>query len=147
MKTIFSLIFALLLCISMAYALAVDAGVPGANQMLTGSGGSPSKVLIWRTASYLVRVDDSGDSKYIFALWEKGRNQQLIPDQLITGGAFVPVSTGGNHYYQFTSDKLTYRCFVIWLGTEESPPGYLIILNDEKEILREPVLEEIYSAI
>ena len=147
MKIIFSLMIALFLCISMAYALAVDAGVPDAHQVLSSSGGSQSKVLIWRTASYLVRIDDSGDSKYIFALWEKGRDQQLIPDQLITGGVLLSDGTGGNHYYQFTTDNLTYRCFVIRLGTEESPPGYLIILNDEKETLREPVLEEIYSAI
>ncbi len=80
-------------------------------------------------------------------MWEKGKDQQQLPDLIITDGKFIPDGSGGNHYFQFIRDELTYRCFVLLLGTEESPPGYIIILNDEKEILREPVLGEIRAEL
>ena len=144
MRIIFSPLLILFLSAGPALALAVDSGSPD-DQMRTADTGTFTKILAWRTASYLVRVDVKGDSDYRLALWSGGDGQRAVPDMVITGGTVNVDGSGGNYYYQFTAAGVTYRCHVVMLGTAESPPGYLIMLNAQKEILREPVLEVLSS--
>ena len=137
MKRILGLALILLLPVSAALALAVDSGT-----MAAASASSSSKILVWRTGSFLIRVDVSEDSQYRFALWDSSKDLQDIPETIIVGGTLNPCGSAGSYYYEFTSGKTAYRCLVT-PGTGGSPPGYLVILNDDKEILRESVLEVI----
>lgn len=140
MKRLLVYLFAAFLPISAAYAIAVDSGMLASTQ-----GISSSKILVWRTESYLARVDITDSSEYRLALWDSSKNQQDIPETIIVGGALNPIGSGGSYCYEFTSNKLTYRCYII-PDNDEGPEGYLTVSNEEKEILSEPVLEVISSA-
>jgi len=133
----------LFLSAGMAYALAVDSGSPD-DQLGAATGGQFTKILVWRTESHLIRVDVTGDSDYRLAMWSSDGHRP-VPDMVIAGGTVNFDGTGGNYYYQFEGSGVTYRCYVVMLGTAESPPGYFTVLNARKEILREPVLEVLSS--
>ena len=126
------LVLLMFLSAGVAYGLAVDSGTPD-DQLRTASDGSFTKILVWRTESYLVRVDVAGDSDYRLALWSSGDGQRAIPDLVVTGGTVQFDGSGGNYYYGFTRGMVTYWCYVVMLGTADSPPGYLIVRNAQKE--------------
>jgi hypothetical protein len=130
----------------------VDAGSPGGIQPLANSRTISTKVLVWRTESSLLRVEDTGrvfdngDPEYRLILWDGDKEELDVPELIINDGTLHLDGSGGNYYYQFLHRDLIYRCHVIWLGTEDSPPGYFVILSDKTELLREPVLEADYTA-
>ena len=140
MKVSISLLLVFLLA-STALPLAVDAGNPGGLSVPSSAGFQPSSVLLWRTENYLMKVDEITDAGYCLTLWEGSKEIDDIPDLILTDGIFVRDGSGGNHYYQFSHHDLVYRCYVVWLGTAESPPGFFITLAEDLEIEREPVLE------
>lgn len=106
--------------------------------------GSYVPVLQWRTANYIVRVDDMGYSRFRYAAWDADADQSDEPNIILNNGVYVPDGTGGNGFYRFYNEEYTYECYVCWIGTGETP-GYLRVYQNDDRILNERVLEVIYS--
>ena len=101
--------------------------------------------LLWETENYLVRVDDMGNMSFRYAVWPAGSSQSDEPDLVLYGGTVVRDGSGGNHYYEFTNNEYSYKCYVVRIGTGEEPPGYLIVYRNGSEILRADVVNETFS--
>lgn len=56
------------------------------------------------------------------------------PDIIIEKGEFKPDGNGGNHSYIFKSGGFIYKCSIVILGEDNSPPAYLTIYKGEKEV-------------
>jgi len=115
-------------------------------------------IFVWETRKFRIRVDKTGTNEYRYSSWTLGKNQKTRPDTIITQGALVFTGTpnlmlingeiiytgsGGNHYFLFKNGDYEYECRVIVLGTMKSPPGYLIVSKNGKEILKEKVIRNI----
>ncbi len=101
--------------------------------------------LLWETENYLVRVDDMGNMSFRYAVWPAGSSQSDEPDLVLYGGTVERDGSGGNHYYEFTNNEYSYKCYVVRIGTGEEPPGYLIVYRNGSEILRADVVNMTFS--
>lgn len=106
--------------------------------------GSHIPVLQWRTAGYIIRIDDLGYSRFRYAAWNADADQSEEPNLVLTFGVYEQDGSGGNGFYRFYNDIYTYECYDMWIGTGETP-GYLRVYRNDDLILNEPVLEVIYS--
>lgn len=94
-------------------------------------------VSILLTKKYKIRIDDMGTGNYRYSSWKIAAKTSDKPDLIIMNGKFVPDGSGGNHHYTFKNGKYVYECGITVLGEEDSPPAYLTIYRDDKEILSE----------
>ncbi len=62
----------------------------------------------------------------------------------IAGGTRNPDGSGGDHYYIFHINGVTYRCDVTVLGDDQGTPkiGTFTILRKDRELLTEDVLRD-----
>jgi hypothetical protein len=101
-------------------------------------------ILEWRTENYIVRVDDLGHSRFRYTAWDSDAPESGEPNLVLRNGYYVAQGSGGNGYYEFENNGYYYRCEVFYIGSDETPPGYLIVLHEDQEILREPVVDVLY---
>ncbi len=101
-------------------------------------------VLQWRTANYIIRIDDLGHSRYRYAAWDSDRNQGSEPNIILTNGYCVHDGTCGNHHYEFNNAGYTYYLNVA-IVSEVPSFGTLYVLHEGRCILEEEVIEEIYE--
>jgi hypothetical protein len=66
--------------------------------------------LLCETDSYIIRVDLMDERNYIYrlALWAKGKNQNEIPDMVLTNGKITFNGSGGNHFFIFPYNNYQY---------------------------------------
>jgi len=115
-------------------------------------------MFVWETKKFRIRVDQTGTNEFRYASWRIGKNQSEKPDTILTqgelvftgnpdllliNGEIIYTGSGGNHYFLFKNGDYEYECRVIVLGTMKSPPGYLIVSKNGKEILKEKVIRNI----
>jgi hypothetical protein len=95
----------------------------------------------WKTEKFIIRVDSTKENGYRYAAWSSESNQKNKPDIILYKGEIVFDGSGGNHYYEFKNGAYTYRCSVIELGEDNSPPGSIEVFKKDKSILYQPVIE------
>ncbi|MBF4515341.1 hypothetical protein IRZ71_03270 [Flavobacterium sp. ANB] len=90
---------------------------------------------VLETAKFRIRIDDLGNENYRYASWsiKKGMNEK--PDLIISNGKWSAEGSGGNSKFEFKSGGYLYECYIIVLGTSDSPPATLTIYENNKEIL------------
>ncbi|WP_460597967.1 hypothetical protein [Geomonas sp. Red276] len=93
----------------------------------------------WETKNYLIRVDRTGEDRYRYASWHKPKVKSDKPDLILTNGKRTFDGSGGNHYFDFKSGVISYRCYVWVIGADDTPPGELEVSKGGKTILNEPV--------
>ena len=91
--------------------------------------------LILQTSKYLIRIDDMGFREYRYASWKIGSKMSDAPDVIVLNGKVEFDGTGGNHCFKFTKAEYTYKCDIVEMGEEDSPPAYLVVYKGKKEIL------------
>ena len=92
-------------------------------------------VCVLETAKYRVRVDKLGEGNYRYASWPVKSKMSDAPELVIENGKLDFDGSGGNHTYQFKNAGYTYNCYVIIMGTKDSPPAMLTILKGDKTVL------------
>jgi hypothetical protein len=90
---------------------------------------------ILETSKFRIRIDDLGNDNYRYASWPIKKSMSEKPDLVITNGKWIPDGSGGNSKFDFKKDNFLYECYIIIIGTSESPPATLTIYQDGKEIL------------
>lgn len=103
-------------------------------------------ILEWKTKKFRIRIDYLGEHlgkhQYRYASWGANKPTSDKPDLVLANGKIVfDGGSGGNHYFEFTNGKHTYRCDVCVLGRDDSPPGFLEVYKGDKLILSEAVIE------
>ncbi|WP_108124657.1 hypothetical protein [Saccharospirillum mangrovi] len=93
----------------------------------------------WETRRYRIRLDELNDSSIRYAVWDVANPTSELPDLVLNNGTFTADGSGGNHFYSFENGKYRYVCYVIRLGTESSPPGYLRVFRGDDLLLEQPV--------
>jgi hypothetical protein len=100
-------------------------------------------VLEWKTKEYRIRIDRTGKDRYRYAVWPIKKATSEKPDLILDNGKLFFDGSGGNHHYDFKSGVVVYRCSVNRLGTDDTPPGDLEVLKNNKVMLWQPVIEVI----
>jgi hypothetical protein len=90
---------------------------------------------ILETSKFRIRIDDLGNDNYRYASWSIKKSMSDKPDLVITKGKWISDGSGGNSHFDFKKDAYLYQCYIIVLGTSESPPASLTISQNGKEIL------------
>lgn len=90
---------------------------------------------ILETSKFRIRIDDLGNNNYRYASWSIKQKMSEKPDLVITKGKWIPDGSGGNSYFDFKKGDYLYRCYIIVLGTNDSPPATLTIFQNNKKIL------------
>ena len=90
---------------------------------------------ILETSKFRIRIDDLGNDNYRYASWSIKQKMSEKPDLVITNGKWIPDGSGGNSYFDFKKGDYLYQCYIIVLGTSDSPPASLTITQNGKEIL------------
>nr|WP_257622463.1 hypothetical protein [Aeromonas hydrophila] len=98
-------------------------------------------VLMWQTAKFTIRIDELHDGHYRYASWAKGKTLADKPDLVLKNGIVRVEGTGGNHTYLFTSGPYRYECAVTVLGERGTPPGELVVYQNEVAIMHQPVIK------
>lgn len=92
---------------------------------------------ILETSKFRIRIDDLGNNNYRYASWSVKQKMSEKPDLVITNGKWIPDGSGGNSYFDFKKGDYLYRCYIIVLGTNDSPPATLTIYQNNKKILEQ----------
>jgi len=92
---------------------------------------------ILETSKFRIRIDDLGNNNYRYASWSLKQKMSEKPDLVITNGKWIPDGSGGNSYFDFKNGDYLYRCYIIVLGTNDSPPATLTIYQNNKKILEQ----------
>jgi hypothetical protein len=92
---------------------------------------------ILETSKFRIRIDDLGNNNYRYASWSIKQKMSEKPDLVITNGKWIPDGSGGNSYFDFKKGDYLYRCYIIVLGTNDSPPATLTISQNNKNILEQ----------
>ena len=92
---------------------------------------------ILETSKFRIRIDDLGNNNYRYASWSIKQKMSEKPDLVITNGKWIPDGSGGNSYFDFKKGDYLYRCYIIVLGTNDSPPATLTIYQNNKKILEQ----------
>lgn len=90
---------------------------------------------ILETSKFRIRIDDLGNNNYRYASWSIKKSMSEKPDLVITNGKWTADGSGGNSYFDFKKGDYLYQCYIIVLGTSDSPPATLTITQKGKEIL------------
>lgn len=90
---------------------------------------------ILETSKFRIRIDDLGNNNYRYASWSIKQKMSEKPDLVITNGKWLSDGSGGNSYFDFKKGDYLYQCYIIVLGTSDSPPATLTITQNGKEIL------------
>jgi hypothetical protein len=94
-------------------------------------------VYVLETSKFRIRIDDLGNDNYRYASWSIKKPMSEKPDLIITNGKWISDGSGGNSHYDFKKDAYLYQCYIIVLGTSDSPPAQLTISQNGKEILNQ----------
>ena len=97
------------------------------------------------TRSFRIRVDQMEDETYRYAAWPRDRSFQDEPSLVIHGGTVEYPGSGGNHVFTFTRGSYRYEVGVYPIGHRTSPPGELVVYQNEVEILYQPFPYILYS--
>lgn len=97
------------------------------------------------TRSFRIRVDQMEDETYRYAAWPRDRSFQDEPSLVIHGGTVEYPGSGGNHVFTFTRGSYRYEAGVYPIGHRTSPPGGLVVYQNEVEILYQPFPYILYS--
>ncbi|MDW8849492.1 hypothetical protein SD960_05255 [Flavobacterium sp. MMLR14_040] len=92
---------------------------------------------ILETSKFRIRIDDLGNNNYRYASWSIKQKMSEKPDLVITNGKWISDGSGGNSYFDFKKGDYLYRCYIIVLGTSDSPPATLTIYQKSKAILEQ----------
>lgn len=92
---------------------------------------------ILETSKFRIRIDDLGNNNYRYASWSVKQKMSEKPDLVISNGKWIPDGSGGNSYFDFKNGDYLYRCYIIVLGTNDSPPATLTIYQNNKKILEQ----------
>lgn len=92
-------------------------------------------VYILETSKFRIRIDDLGKDNYRYASWSIKQSMSEKPDLVISNGKWIAEGSGGNSKFDFKKGAFLYECYIIVLGTSESPPATLTIYQNDKEIL------------
>ncbi|WKL46696.1 hypothetical protein Q1W71_17220 [Flavobacterium pectinovorum] len=92
---------------------------------------------ILESSKFRIRIDDLGNNNYRYASWSLKQKMSEKPDLVITNGKWIPDGSGGNSYFDFKKGDYLYRCYIIVLGTNDSPPATLTIYQNNKKILEQ----------
>lgn len=95
---------------------------------------------ILETSKFRIRIDDLGNNNYRYASWSLKQKMSEKPDLVITNGKWIPDGSGGNSYFDFKKGDYLYRCYIIVLGTNDSPPATLTIYQNNKTILKQDAI-------
>lgn len=95
---------------------------------------------ILETSKFRIRIDDMGNNNYRYASWSIKQKMSEKPDLVITNGKWIPDGSGGNSYFDFKKGDYLYRCYIIVLGTNDSPPATLTIYQNNKKILEQDAI-------
>lgn len=90
---------------------------------------------VLETSKFRIRIDDLGNENYRYASWSIKKSMSEKPDLIITNGKWTPDGSGGNSKFDFKKGAYLYECYIIVLGTSDSPPAVLTIYQNNKEIL------------
>ncbi|TDP04209.1 hypothetical protein [Flavobacterium sp. 245] len=94
-------------------------------------------VYVLETSKFRIRIDDLGNDNYRYASWSIKKPMSEKPDLVITNGKWISDGSGGNSHYDFKKDVYLYQCYIIVIGTSDSPPAQLTISQNGKEILNQ----------
>ena len=94
-------------------------------------------VYVLETSKFRIRIDDLGNDNYRYASWSIKKPMSQKPDLIITNGKWISDGSGGNSHYEFKKDAYLYECYIIVIGTDDSPPAQLTISQNGKEILNQ----------
>jgi len=92
-------------------------------------------VYVLETSKFRIRIDDLGKDNYRYASWSVKNTMSDKPDLVITNGKWISDGSGGNSHFDFKKGAYLYECYIIVLGTSDSPPATLTIYQNGKEIL------------
>ena len=95
---------------------------------------------ILESSKFRIRIDDLGNNNYRYASWSVKQKMSEKPDLVITNGKWIPDGSGGNSYFDFKKGDYLYRCYIIVLGTNDSPPATLTIYQNNKTILEQDAI-------
>ena len=95
---------------------------------------------ILESSKFRIRIDDLGNNNYRYASWSVKQKMSEKPDLVITNGKWIPDGSGGNSYFDFKKGDYLYRCYIIVLGTNDSPPATLTIYQNNKTILEQEAI-------
>ena len=99
-------------------------------------------ILDWDTAKYRVRVDDLGDGNFRYASWNIDKSPSDRPDIVLIHGEITFSGSGGNHSYTFKNGHYSYILHVTVIGCDTSPPGWLEVYKNDKQLLFEDVVSK-----
>ena len=94
-------------------------------------------VYILETSKFRIRIDDLGNENYRYASWSIKNPMSEKPDLVITNGKWISDGSGGNSHFEFKKGAYLYECYIIIIGTSDSPPAQLTISQNDKEILNQ----------
>lgn len=100
-------------------------------------------ILQWKTAKFRVRLDQLENGKVRYAVWPKEKSIAEKPDLVLSNGEYIADGSGGNHFYRFFNGQYIYECYVVMIGFEDSPAGYLRVYKKNKLLLDQTVVEEV----
>lgn len=92
-------------------------------------------VCVLETSKFRIRIDDMGNDTYRYASWSIKKSMSEKPDLIIVKGKVIWGGSGGNHSYEFKKGAYLYECYIVVVGSSESPPAMLTIYQNGKEIL------------
>ncbi|SNR97254.1 hypothetical protein [Flavobacterium sp. ov086] len=90
---------------------------------------------VLETSKFRIRIDDLGNDNYRYASWSLKNSMADKPDLLITNGKWISEGTGGNSHFDFKKGVYLYECYIVLMGTSDSPPATLTIYQNGKTIL------------
>ena len=94
-------------------------------------------VYVLETSKFRIRIDDLGNDNYRYASWSIKKPMSENPDLVITNGKWISDGSGGNSHFEFKKGTYLYECYIIVIGTSDSPPAQLTISQNNKEILNQ----------
>lgn len=94
-------------------------------------------VYVLETSKFRIRIDDLGNDNYRYASWSIKKPMSEKPDLIITNGKWISDGSGGNSHYDFKKGAYLYECYIIVIGTSDSPPALLTISQNDKEIFNQ----------
>ncbi|KAF7767056.1 hypothetical protein PUND_a2973 [Pseudoalteromonas undina] len=99
-------------------------------------------ILDWKTANYRVRIDNLGDGNFRYASWNIDKSPRDRPDIVLIHGEITFSGSGGNHSYTFKNGRYSYILHVTVIGCDTSPPGWLEVYKNDKQLLFEDVVSK-----
>lgn len=94
-------------------------------------------VYVLETSKFRIRIDDLGNDNFRYASWSIKKPMSEKPDLIINNGKWISDGSGGNCHYEFKKNAYLYQCYIIVIGTSDSPPAQLTISQNDKEILNQ----------